>query len=482
MSPIQPADDVKAMEAMHAMDCAQWRDAVDPAAAAACSAAVDALASFPVLDATVQRVIALCDDPETTVADLVAQLEADASFSANLLRFANSAACATPIRAKTIRQAVMLVGRRALRRLALEATTFRFLERAGGTGGASCGQLHLHAISVAMASSAAAQAASIGGDAAHLGGLLHDIGRLVLPRAFGVERCDAVARTASSSSERVLAERAAFGIDHAQAGALLAQRWNLPADVVYLIAMHHGGPTGVASPTADVACVQVADAVVDMLGGEEPEHVLVESALGRLELQADLLDRLALAIAPTTTTPIVAQGGLARKVSDLERLSQTDDLTGLANRRHWLQTVRGALSERGSGTVLVVDVEHIDVVIDRHGPAVGDLVLTEVARVLSRHGHTGRLGRDEFGVWIERPPADAEAVAALIVGEVAESFSDYDGPRVDVSIGVATAPANGSELAEVLETADAALHAAKRAGRSRVVVAPEDGFPGSIAA
>ncbi len=470
------------MEAPHATDCAQWRDAIDPAAAAACSTAIDALGSFPVLDATVQRVLSLCDDPETTVADLVAQLEADASFSANLLRFANSAACATPIRAKTIRQAVMLVGRRSLRRLALEASTFRFLERASGNGGASCGQLHIHAINVAMASSAAAQSASIGGDAAHLGGLLHDIGKLVLPAAFGVERCDAVARSASSGAERVLAERAAFGIDHAQAGALLAQRWNLPAEVVTLIAMHHGGPTGVAAASPDVACIQIADAVVNMLAGEEPDHVLVESALARIKLQPDVLDRLALAIAPTTTTPVVAQGGLARKVSDLERLSQTDELTGLANRRHWLQTVRGALSERGGGTVLVIDVDHIDAVIDRHGPAVGDLVLTEIARVLTRHGHTGRLGGHEFGVWIERPSTDAEAIAALIVGEVAESFSDYDGPRVDVSIGVATAPANGSELADVLETADAALYAAKRAGRSRIVVAPDDGFPDTLAA
>ncbi len=73
-------------------------------------------------------------------------------------------------------------------------------------------------------------------------------------------------------------------------------------------------------------------------------------------------------------------------------------------------------------------------------------------------------------------------VAALIVGEVAASFSDYDGPRVDVSIGVATAPQNSTELAEVLETADAALYAAKRAGRSRVVVAPDGGFPDALAA
>ena len=59
-------------------------------------------------------------------------IESDEAFSANLLRYANSAANARPIRARTIRQAVTLLGRRALVRIALEAETYRFLERFPG--------------------------------------------------------------------------------------------------------------------------------------------------------------------------------------------------------------------------------------------------------------------------------------------------------------------------------------------------------------
>ena len=95
------------MEALHATDCGHWRSAVDPDGAKDCSGAIATLADFPVFDATVQRVIALCDDENATTADLVEALEGDQSFSANLLRFANSAAQAHPIRAKSIRQAVM---------------------------------------------------------------------------------------------------------------------------------------------------------------------------------------------------------------------------------------------------------------------------------------------------------------------------------------------------------------------------------------
>jgi len=131
--------------------------AVDPNGAKDCSAAIATLADFPVFDATVQHVIALCDDENATTADLVEALECDQSFSANLLRFANSAAQAHPIRAKSIRQAVMLVGRVSLRRLAIKAATFRFLERRGN-GGVACGDLHMHAVAVAGCASVAADA------------------------------------------------------------------------------------------------------------------------------------------------------------------------------------------------------------------------------------------------------------------------------------------------------------------------------------
>src|SRR3954454_19781915 len=202
---------------------ARWRAAVLPAAAARLLDAIDQLVDFPVLDGTVTRVIAIADDPETTTADLVAVLEADPTFAANLLRYANSPVMARPIRAKTVRQAVMLVGRKALRKLALEAATYRFFERAPGTGRAR-GELHLHAVAVATVASAAADQVRAHGDAPHLGGLLHDIGRYVLPIAFGEEACDEVAADAADGADRVMLDRVGFGLDHALSRQLLADR------------------------------------------------------------------------------------------------------------------------------------------------------------------------------------------------------------------------------------------------------------------
>src|SRR3954469_11651271 len=144
------------MDGSRPLDPDRWRDNVAAGAEERILGAIESLADFPVLDGTVQRVIAIADDPDTTTADLVAVLEADPAFAANLLRYANSPAMARPIRAKTVRQAVMLVGRKALRRLALEAATYRFFEKAPGTGSAR-GEFHVHAIAIAAVAAGAAE-------------------------------------------------------------------------------------------------------------------------------------------------------------------------------------------------------------------------------------------------------------------------------------------------------------------------------------
>jgi diguanylate cyclase (GGDEF)-like protein/putative nucleotidyltransferase with HDIG domain len=467
------------MEAPRATDSPHWRDAVVPDVEERLVVALDELADFPVLDATVLRVLAIVDDPESSTGDLVNVLEADPSFAANLLRFANSAALSTPIRAKTIRQAVMLAGRKVLRRLALESATYRFLERAKGNGAASRGELHLHAISVASIAAATAEAVRSHGETPHLAGLLHDVGKLVLPMAFGEAACDAVARSAGDGTQRVVSERETLGIDHALAGALLAERWGLPDEVAAAIAFHHGGPSGVATPTIDAACVQLANEVDRVIAGDAPDHALVEVALDCAGLTPTSLDVIARQAMPAGAAPL-EEGALARRVTELDRLSQTDELTGVDNRRHWLQATRTELTTSGAGAVLLVDVDDLDRVNDQHGMSVGDLVLTEVGRIVAHFGRAGRLGGDLFAVWIREGAEVAGAAAEAVVAQVRGAFPGIDGPQVTVSVGQAAGvPGSGeaTDLAALLEAAAAGLRGAKDIARPRVPAAETGSGP-----
>ncbi len=444
--------------------------AVDRSVEERVSAAVDQLAQLPVLDATVLRVLAALDDPDTTTADLVAVLEADPTFAANLLRFANSAARSMPIRAKTIRQAVMLVGRRALRQLALETATYRFLEAAPGTG-ASRGELHMHALGVAGGAQAAAIDLAIPGEVPHLAALLHDVGKLVLPLAFGAATCDAIALRHPGGFERILAEREQLGVDHATAGALLAERWNLPAGVPEAIALHHGGASGLASPEPQVAVVQLANELHRILGGGAPDHALLDVALERCDRDPAILDDLARHVLPSGTAP---PDELGRRVVDVDHLSQTDDLTGAANRRYWLQATRAALSATGRGALVLCEVQGLDAIDAAHGPRVADTVLGEVARLLGHHGRTGRLGSDRFGVWI---PGGAVALAdaTSAIGASLERSLGLDGIPAWGALGGAAAPRDGSELAALLDAAAARLAVDAAAQRARG--APPAGDP-----
>src|ERR1044071_9874190 len=126
--------------------------------------ALHRIGPLPVLGGTVSRIRQLADDPDVTTADLVRVVESDEAFSANLLRYANSAAAAGPIRARTIRQAITLTGRRALVRSAIEAETYSFLERFPGGAAISRGQLHVHAVNVASYSFTCAELCGAHGD------------------------------------------------------------------------------------------------------------------------------------------------------------------------------------------------------------------------------------------------------------------------------------------------------------------------------
>src|SRR4051795_7966602 len=237
---------------------------------------------LPVLGGTVARVRTLADDPNGSTTDLVAVIESDEAFAANLLRYANSAANARPIRPRTIRQAVTLLGRRQLARIALEAATYRFLERFPGGAHLSRGQLHVHAVTVAAYAYTAAERCGAHTDTAHLAGLLHDVGKLLMPAAFGVVAMEDIASEAPYGSPRAELERKVLGLDHAAAGALLVGLSEPDDDVTRTIAYHHGGPTGLGCPSNEAACVQIANILAHAISGGEIDRDLLGIALERL--------------------------------------------------------------------------------------------------------------------------------------------------------------------------------------------------------
>ena len=401
-------------------------------------------------------------DHDVSTAQLITAIERDEAFTANLLRFANSAANVRSVRAQSVRQAVTLLGRRQLGQLALEAATYRFLEQVPG-GGASRGQLHVHSLAVAASACVAAELADVAGEDVHLAALLHDVGKLVMPAAFGDDELAAIAAEAPAGIDRARLERERLGVDHAYAGALLARYSGVNEVTVAAIQDHHGGRSGQECATPETACVQLGDAVVRLMEGEDPGEELVALALSTLGLGTSALDEIAEASTPEAAAG--PPGSLAARVGELERLATTDDLTGLANRRSWLQHATEQLGREPAGALLILDVDHFKTINDTHGHRTGDVVLAELGRMLGRHGMAGRLGGDEFAIWVA-DAADARRVADGVIGDCGALALPGAEFAVSVSIGIATAPDHGDETTTLLEAADRALYEAKRSGRA----------------
>ncbi len=160
----------------------------------------------------------------------------------------------------------------------------------------------------------------------------------------------------------------------------------------------------------------------------------------------------------------------------------TDELTGLYNRRHLDETLENAVgAARLNGaplSLVMVDLDHFGAINEQYTQAVGDVVIKEVVGVFRRSLRAGdiaaRYGGDEFNLVLQGTDAPtAVEVCSTICNRVAalDVLRSKGGTidRVTTSQGVATFPENADRAATLREAADAALYAAKEAGRNRVV-------------
>jgi len=166
----------------------------------------------------------------------------------------------------------------------------------------------------------------------------------------------------------------------------------------------------------------------------------------------------------------------------LQRMSITDALTGVANRRHFIERYRLEFyrSQRKEYpiSVLMIDIDHFKKVNDTYGHLVGDEVLVSVAQTivgqLREIDFVARFGGEEFVVFLPETSKDAAMkVAERVRGAIEKTeFRAYDEKlHASVSIGVAMFPEDGDDKDVLLERADAALYKAKGQGRNRVVAA-----------
>ncbi|HZA26642.1 MAG TPA: diguanylate cyclase [Actinomycetota bacterium] len=169
---------------------------------------------------------------------------------------------------------------------------------------------------------------------------------------------------------------------------------------------------------------------------------------------------------------------------EAERLSITDGLTGVWNRRYLQLTLTKEI-ERAQRfgrplSVLMMDIDHFKLVNDAHGHHVGDEVLVELTRrtmstIRGQIDALARYGGEEFVVVLPETPTDgAKVVADKILAVIRHRpfvEDEQGGVPLTVSIGVAAFPEDAATADELVRAADLAMYRAKEAGRDRVETA-----------
>jgi diguanylate cyclase (GGDEF)-like protein len=177
-----------------------------------------------------------------------------------------------------------------------------------------------------------------------------------------------------------------------------------------------------------------------------------------------------------------AATALARvhSLRDAKARASTDPLTGLPNRRYFEEYVellgRGRRAEDALG-ILMIDVDQFKALNDRHGHAIGDVVLRAIGRTIATTVRDldvpARFGGEEFVILLRNPSPEV----ALEVGErIREAIAridlhDIGVGVVTVSVGASVSRADGEDVADLVQRADRALYRAKRQGRNRVEAA-----------
>jgi putative nucleotidyltransferase with HDIG domain len=199
-----------------------------------------ALRLLPPFPAIAHRIMALASQEDVDIHELGDLVKMDPSFSAELLRIANSALFAARREVTSLGHAIMLVGTDRIKTMATLVAVNRMVRTSVRIG--ALRKVWTHSLVTAIIAEETARAARMHRDDAYTAGLLHNLGTLGLMSAYPAEYSRMLEVSDDYGFDLLRTERDLFEIDHCAAGAYLAQDWNFPDELAAVIATHHDDP------------------------------------------------------------------------------------------------------------------------------------------------------------------------------------------------------------------------------------------------
>jgi len=200
------------------------------------SSSVEAFAPLPSVAMKVMSVVA---DPETTAKELETVLQGDISLVTAVLKLANSAFYGLRRQVISLRHALLLLGRSEVQGLVLSRVMFQAFKVPKGLQKDVMAGVWKHSLECALAAEYVAEQCGDEGSVYFLGGMLHDIGKLLILQQFSTEIEDMEHYSRLAKNEGVEVETALLGCGHNELGSQLLHRWMFPTLLVEMVQNHH---------------------------------------------------------------------------------------------------------------------------------------------------------------------------------------------------------------------------------------------------
>ncbi len=258
---------------------------------------VDKMPAFP---GSVNKVLQMTSAIDCAPKDLVQVIEHDPVMMAKILKLVNSAYFGLSREITSIKHGVVFVGLNTIKNLAISIATMGMLPKTGPAG-LDMNEFLLHSLGTASIAKLLGKRLGVTPDKAtdyFVGGLLHDIGKVVFAQFMPQEMERALKRVESEGVSLSIAETIEIGADHAQLGGMLAEKWQLPHALVTCIKEHHSPELNNDSNKV-LDCVIAANIIVkqvefgsagNLIEDRLPDRVSARFGMELYELQNSIRD------------------------------------------------------------------------------------------------------------------------------------------------------------------------------------------------
>ncbi len=251
---------------------------------------------MPSLSTTVTKVLDICNRPDTSANDLNRVISLDPVLTGQVLRLVNSAYYGLPNQISSLTRAIIMLGLNTVKNLALSTAILNTV----GNESSQILPMDLfwtHSISVGVTAKNMAELKGIPfaqREEFFIGGLLHDLGKIVLINCF-IEEYDAVINQVRNEQGALdLAEKSVFGFDHGEPGRMIAEKWKLNSSVTETLCFHHQPDKAEENNRDLVSAVSLANMYTNILdigsaGDPYQNEYLLTAALDRVDISWEQL-------------------------------------------------------------------------------------------------------------------------------------------------------------------------------------------------